>query len=62
MIISSRDPATLSCRECLREIATILAQGYLRFLSQDELDVLPPIKASCKPVNNKESNLMEDVA
>ena len=55
-ITQRRDPDTMPENARLAEVATILAQGFLRLLtsrkeSQKELDVLRPPTAPCVSVN-----------
>ena len=56
MIITTQDPAVMSEQERLSEIATILAEGYLRHLSRKEnpniLDDQPENSAPCDHLVN----------
>ena len=51
MIISPRDPSSMTSEDSLSEIAAILARGYLRLISskesQNTLDDRPESSAPC---------------
>ena len=68
MIITPRDPASITGEERLSEIAAILAGGYMRMISRKEsrkeLDESAKDEAPCDHVVNSQKNrtAMEEVA
>ena len=57
MIITYKDPATMTTQERLSEIAALLARGYLRLSSKRERNCLEPDRAvepHCYTVVNDE--------